>query len=89
MTRGKPLTAVKKNIIVEDIAKGITEEAVARKLVRHVRTVQRYLENPAPRKAKGVSKTVTARDRSRLQNNLRRKPGKTSKQIFEVRLWAS
>ena len=85
-TLGKPLNAVEKNIIDKDIAKGITQEAVARILDRHVRTVWRYLENPAPKKAqsdKGVSKTVTARDRRRLQYNLRRKPRKNSKRIFE------
>lgn len=75
-----------KNTIIKDIAKGISREDVAKKLGRHVRTVVRYLENPAPRKPrsdKGVSKTVTARDRRRLMYNLRTKPGNTSKHIFE------
>ena len=36
MTPGKPLISVEKNIIVKDIAKGITQEAVARKLDRHM-----------------------------------------------------
>ena len=51
-----------------------------------MKTVQRYLEDLATRKTrsdKGVSKTVTARDRRRLQYNLCRKPGKTNKRIFE------
>ena len=38
MPRENPLTAVEKNILVEDIAKGMTQEAVARKLNRRVRT---------------------------------------------------
>ena len=66
MTRGKTLAAVEKNIIVKDTAKGITQEGVAKTLVRHVRTLQRYLDNLAPRKTEsdeGVSTTVTARDR--------------------------
>lgn len=40
ITRGKPLTEVDENIIVKDIAEGIIQEAVARKLDRQVRTVQ-------------------------------------------------
>ena len=49
-------------------------------------TVRRYLENPAPRKTqsdKGVSQTVTARDRRWLHYKLRRNPRKTRKRIFE------
>ena len=37
MTREKLLIAVEKNIIVNDIAKGITQEVVAKKMDRHVR----------------------------------------------------
>ena len=37
MTQGTPLTAEEKDIIVKDIATGITQEAVTRKLDRHVR----------------------------------------------------
>ena len=40
ITRGKPLTEVDENIIVKDIAEGIIQEAVARKLDRQMRTVQ-------------------------------------------------
>ena len=84
--RRKPLTAIEKNIIIKDAAKGKTQEAVARKLDRHVRRVRRHLENLAPKKTRsdrGVSKTVMPRDRRRLQYNFLRKPGKTSKHIFE------
>ena len=59
MTRNKPLTAVEKNIIVKDRAKGITQ-AVARKLDRHLRTVLSYLENLAPMKTRGDGKGSTS-----------------------------
>ena len=50
MSRGKLLPAAEDNIFVKDIVKGITREAVATELDCRVRTVQRYLESPAPRK---------------------------------------
>ena len=37
------MTAAEKNIIVKDIAKGVTQKAVAKKLDRHVRIVQHHL----------------------------------------------
>ena len=42
MTCGKPLTAVEKNIIVKDLAKGIIQEAVTRILDHDVRTAQLF-----------------------------------------------
>ena len=87
MTQGKPLTAVDRSIIDKDIAEGVTQQAVIRELGRRVRTVQHYLNNPLPRRTrttdKGVSKSLTARDRRRFEYNLRRKLGKTSERIFE------
>lgn len=65
MAPGKPLTAEERNIIVKVISRGITHDAVARKLDRSVRTVLRYLENPAPGKARS-DKSVSGRWRQRV-----------------------
>ena len=75
----KTLTAVVKCIIVTDIAEGVTQETVARKLGSHVKTVQCYLKNPAPIGSHGLPKVF----RRRYRQGSGKEPGKTSIRIFE------
>ena len=60
----KDLNKGEKNIIIKEIAKGTTTEAIAEKINRHVVTVKRFLKNPSKRKPRsdhGVLKLVTKR----------------------------
>lgn len=75
MMRGRPLT--------ED--KNTNSKYIARKLGRHVRNILRNMKNHTLRKTrtdKGVSKIVTARDRSQIQHKLHRKTAWEEQHIY-------
>ena len=75
------------NCYKEESAKGTSPDAIAAKIGRHVDTVKRFQKNPTPRKKRsdaGISKTVTDRDMRNITRQLRKKPGQTSKSIFNA-----
>ena len=87
MGRGKALTEDEKAVIIKESAKGTSPDAIAAKIGRHVDTVKRFQKNPTPRKKRsdaGISKTVTDRDMRNITRQLRKKPGQTSKSIFNA-----
>ena len=86
MGRGKDLTEEEKSIIIKEIATGNIPGAIAKEIACHVATVKMFLQSPSkrkPRRDRGVLKSVTKRDFSRLRRSLRKMPGTTSAKIFE------
>ena len=86
MGRAKDLTDEEKQTIIKETAKKTSCAAIARILGRHVRTIQRFLRNPSTRKVrsdKGELKAVNTRDIRKIKREVFKKPGSTSKAIFE------
>ena len=86
MGRAKDLTDEEKQIIIKETAKKTSCASIAMILGRHVRTIQRFLKNPSTRKArsdKGELKVVNTRDIRKIKREVFKKPGSTSKAIFD------
>lgn len=86
MGRGKDLTKEEKQTIIKETAKKTSCASIARILGRNVKTIQRFLRDPSNRKArsdKGDLKAVNTRDIRKIRREVFRKPGSTSKAIFE------
>ena len=87
-TRGKLLTAWRKNIIAKDTEKCYNQRSCRQKNGSPCEDFSALLGKSCTREdmewQKCFESTSTrVRNRRRVQYNLRRKPGKTSKQIFE------
>lgn len=86
MGRANDLTDEEKQTIIKETANNTSCASIARILGRHVRTIQRFLRNPSTRKVrsdKGKLKAVKARDIRKIKREVFKKPGSTSKTIFE------
>ena len=86
MGRANDLTDEEKQTIIKETANNKSCASIARILGRHVRTIQRFLRNPSTRKVrsdKGKLKAVKARDIRKIKREVFKKPGSTSKTIFE------
>jgi transposase len=86
MGRAKDLTDAENTFIIKETAKGSSCAAISRILGRHVKTVQRFLNNPSSRKQrsdKGKLKVMTLRDIRTVKRQVNKRPGSTSKTIFE------
>ena len=73
MGRGKDLTEEEKSIIIKGISTGNIPGAIAKEIGRHVATVKRFVQSPSktkPQRYRGVLKSVTKRDFSRLRRSL-------------------
>lgn len=87
MGRAKALTEEEKQTIIIEIAKKTPCASIASMLGRHVKTIQRFLKDPSNRKTrsdKGKIKTVNMRDIRNIKRQISKKPGCTSKAIFEA-----
>jgi len=85
MGRARGLTDAEKAKIVKDMAKGTPIKDIAASVGRHVDTVKRYLADPSPRKKRkdsGVLKIASTRDLRNVKRIISKKPGLTSKEIF-------
>lgn len=86
MGHAKDLTDEEKQTIIKETAKKTSWASIARILGRHVRTVQRFLNDPSPRKTrsdKDQLKAVNTRDIRRIKREVFKKPGSTSNAIFK------
>ena len=75
MGRQKALNGDEKAVIIKKSAKGITHDAIAQKIGRHVDTVKRFQKDPSPRKKRSnaeIFKTVAERDLRNIGRQVRR-----------------
>ena len=86
MGRAKGLTDDEKATIVKKTAEGTDAKGIATSLGRHVDTVKSFLSDPSPRKKRsdsGTLKAVTTRELRLVKKTLVKKPGQSSKTIFQ------
>ena len=65
MGRGKDVSEQERNFIIKEIAKMKPKAEIAAQIERHVKTINRFLENPKIRKEhndKGKLRKISARD---------------------------
>ena len=87
MGRREDLTDDEKRIIIKELANATTAEVIAKRINRHVVTVNKSLNDPLKkRKIRadcGSRKSVSKRDLNSLKRKLRKLPGATSARIFK------
>ena len=87
MGRSKDLTDAEKGIIIKELANSTRPEVIAKRINRHVVTVNKFLNDPFRKRKirakRGSRKSVSNRDLNSLKRNLRKLSGATSGRIFE------
>ena len=87
MGRRKDLTDAEKGIIIKELANSTRPEVIAKRINRHIVTVNKFLNNPLRKRKiradRGSRKSVSKRDLNSLKRKLRRNPGATSARIFK------
>ena len=86
MGRAKDPSKEEKHTIIKETTKKTSCADIAKILGRHTKTIQRFLKDPSSRRVradKGKLKSADARDIRKIKREVFKKPGSTSKAIFE------
>ena len=85
MGRAKALTEAEKITIIKETDRSTSPVATAQMFGRHVKTIQRFLKDPSPRKCrndKGIRNVISTRELRNVKRQLFKNPGNTGKRIF-------